>query len=524
MNRFLQTLGLLTLIIGLIFGTQYLFSNYQEITDWILKIAGGISIVVVIAYFILRLSFGKNWGIKAFSNFYFGKGLIDSTEQLITEVNSNQLKRNTVAQVVSHIIWRLTRIGIVGILIAGLPLWLLLQQNELIRSQNELFKYQNQRINTQTALDSVQTILAEKQTILLESQDSRFKEQNEKIDTQTALDSVQTILAEKQTVLLESQDSRFKEQNEKIDIQNQLFTFQNENVAAQTKMFLEQNRLVKFQNELLDTQNYRLNLQNNLIEAERRGALIILMSNIMDQMNAEIIKQKEDTLKINPSANTDTLKYQLSDPLIGRIASLSQGFLPYRYLEGDTLSAKEVSPERGQLLLALVKSNLDSFTLQKIYSNTNFNAAYLKGANLIEADLIGADLSRADLRWADLYGADLRRATLRRADLRGVDLCWANLDLAYLSRATLSRADLRWAYLDGADLSRADLRRTNLDGADLRWANLSRAKLSGVKNLNLEQLKSVQTLYQTKALLKEWQQQLKKEKPCLFTKEGCPKE
>ena len=109
-----------------------------------------------------------------------------------------------------------------------------------------------------------------------------------------------------------------------------------------TILLYNQNQLLLNQNQKIDTQNERITVQNRLIEAERRGSLVLLMSNIMDQMNAEINKQKEDTLKINPSANTDTLKYQLSDPLIGRITSLSQGFLPYRYLEGDTLSAKKV--------------------------------------------------------------------------------------------------------------------------------------------------------------------------------------
>ena len=505
MDQFFKSLGILAFIAGLIYGGNLLFQNYEKWAMQFFSVIGIIATGLAIGYLFLRLIYGKNWVIKAGSGLYFGSGLISSTKQLVHEVKERDLQEETIAKFVSHIIWRVTRIGIIGILLAGLPLWLLLQQNGLIRSQNELFEFQNQRVDKQTGLIEEQTGLVEQQTELLRSQDQKFGTQND------------------------------------------LLKYQNSRVDSQIS-------LMSFQNILLDTQNYRLNLQNNLIEAERRGALVILMSNIMDQMNDEIKLQEGD-----PNSN-DSLGYTLSDPLIGRISALSQSFLPYRYLEGDTLTEKAVSPERGQLLLSLVKSNLDSLTYDKIFGSTraNFGSTFLQyallvGANLRKVFLRDANLHLVVLRDADLTFSDFGNANLRDADLRGANFTNANLEGAFLintdlTSANLSNASLNGAYILGAmlydtnlskaelsgaylydsylygavlvdaELSGADFRGTRLWGADLRSANLSKAR-----NLTFEQLLQVKTLYQCRYLDQTLKKQLRATKPCLFEDPEGPK-
>lgn len=91
------------------------------------------------------------------------------------------------------------------------------------------------------------------------------------------------------------------------------------------------------QNKLLNIQNTKIDIQNSLMEAERRGSLIMLMSNIVDQMSEEINDQKRDTLNKNPNADLSSVLYELSPPLIGRIAALSQGFRPYKTIQNDSL-------------------------------------------------------------------------------------------------------------------------------------------------------------------------------------------
>jgi len=229
--------------------------------------------------------------------------------------------------------------------------------------------------------------------------------------------------------------------------------------------FLFLNELVKAQTQY---QQLHIAQQAELIESIRKSGLLNLMSNVLDKI--------DDELKNNP-------KRMLSDETIARITALSYSFKPYTHFEGDSLSEKKLSPERGQLLLVLSRMNIDSGSLHKIMFQASFS-----GADLREVDLRGADLRGTDLRGADLQDANLQGTKFNEADLRSANLWGANLSKANLDSADLKRADLRWADLNGADLRRANLnganltsaqlRRTNLRGAVIQWADVSGAFLN----------------------------------------------
>lgn len=230
--------------------------------------------------------------------------------------------------------------------------------------------------------------------------------------------------------------------------------------------------LIFKQNELLKTQtqnqNKKIAQQSELLESIRTSNLEVLMGNILDEI--------DDELKNNP-------KRTLSAETIARIAALSYSFKPYGYSDEDSLTENKFSPERGQLLLALSKLNIDSSSFDEIKSKVTFSGADLSGADLRKVNFRGADLS-----WANLNEADLREANLNRADLRGAILWGANLRKANLKGTDLKRADLRWADLNGAVLKKADLngadltsaklKKADLRGADLKWADLSGAFLN----------------------------------------------
>ena len=244
-------------------------------------------------------------------------------------------------------------------------------------------------------------------------------------------------------------------------------------------LLYNQNKLLSQQNELLNQQNTRLDQQTYLQEAERRSSLIFLMSNILDNMDVEL---KED---LGVPGVRD-----LSPQLIGRIIALSNSLRPYRYLSGDSLVGREISPERGFLLLSIVSSEIDNRSLRRIYKSADFSFADLKNAvlsgeflgsiNLTAANLDGALLDEADLSGANLSDAELNeavlaRANLREARLRNSKLNKAIIESANLSRANLSGADLRRATLISADLQSANFSNANLSGADISSALLRRA-------------------------------------------------
>lgn len=299
---------------------------------------------------------------------------------------------------------------------------------------------------------------------------------------------------------------------------------------------------------LLVNQNQLIKHQMSLEEASRRGALVMLMSNIFDKVDREIERQR-DTMKMV----TDSTRFSLSQSLIGQIAALSQAFKPYRFMEGEELIEKPLSPERGQLLVTITRLPLDSVSLIKIYRQSTFEAADLRMANLNETNLREADLSGADLGKADLGGANLYRTTLYRADLRETDLELANLRWADLREANLREANLIMAKLNGAELIETDLTMTDLSGADfsetgfyrvnlssakllganlseanfnltnlsdadLMLANLSEANFKMAFNLSKEQVIEARNLYNCKLPKNIDMEKLKKEKPELFRK------
>lgn len=180
----------------------------------------------------------------------------------------------------------------------------------------------------------------------------------------------------------------------------------------------------------------------------------------------------------------------LRDTTVARIVALSHAFKPYPTIEKDSLTARAWSPERGQLLQALVLMRLDSGTFARIKAKVSFAGAdlrkadlkglnlsgiQLQDANLQDADLSGVDLSRSSLGNANLWSAQLNRAKLDSADVKKADLRWAKLHEAMLN----------WTNLNGALLSNAQLTKAVSKGATMQWVQangawFNEARLTGI--------------------------------------------
>ncbi len=235
-----------------------------------------------------------------------------------------------------------------------------------------------------------------------------------------------------------------------------------------TLLLYNQNKLLIQQNQLLNQQNVRLDQQTYLQEAERRSSLVFLMGDILDGINEEL---KED---VGVKGVRD-----ISPQLVGRVIALSNSLRPYRYLGSDSLVGRELSPERGYLLLAIVSSEIDKSSLQRIYKSADFSFADLKKAVLSGEFLAGTNLSGADLSGALLDETDLRGANLSEAEMQNAILVRSNLNESRLRNTRLTNAYLESARLVRANLSGADLRHANLALADLQGAHFTGANLSG---------------------------------------------
>lgn len=272
----------------------------------------------------------------------------------------------------------------------------------------------------------------------------------------------------------------------------------------QTYILYQQNKKLDIQNEKIQTQVY-------LEEATRRNNLVLLMDNILEKVNQELT---------DPNNTKDTL----SDPLIGRIQALAQGFQPYQFLDGDSLT-KPLSPERGQFLLALVNSGIDTITLKKIYEQASFEKAFLqevvwKNSYLKQAILNGANLERAkffniNLEMANLNGANLSEVNFRKVNLKDATLIHTKLEKAYLgggnligtflTGADLTEADFSGAIINRASLNSANLTKTNFREADLTGANLGNSilKETNLSNSKLNGIILEDSTFLTK--IKNWE-------------------
>lgn len=201
---------------------------------------------------------------------------------------------------------------------------------------------------------------------------------------------------------------------------------------------------------------------DTIINTMQRSQYDSLMRFVLGQVEKDLENRPDRTLR---------------PETIDKIAALSYALLPYRQEEGDSISEKKWSPERGQLLLLLLASRIDTSSLRLIFEKTSFAHAQLAGAYLAGAYLRGIDLQEADLRGAQLQGADLTSADLRYANLWGahmpnVYLSEANLKLSEMSWTNLNGADLKGANLEEATLVSARMRKANLQNTILDWANL----------------------------------------------------
>jgi uncharacterized protein YjbI with pentapeptide repeats len=113
----------------------------------------------------------------------------------------------------------------------------------------------------------------------------------------------------------------------------------------------------------------------------------------------------------------------------------------------------------------------------------NFKLAKFWSANLEKANLSAANLQNALLMTCNLRRASMQRALMFEANLTGSDLTDADLWLA----------DVRGAIFFGANLENANLQETNFEGATLIGADLLK-----VRNLEVEQLAKVTSLYEAK--------------------------
>jgi len=445
------------------------------------NITGIVFWLIVVIILFSKLVFGSNWAAIISYRFFLGRDLNLSTRKLVDEFNAGTIEKHTVVDFIIGIFYRLTRIGIIGLLLAVIPTLLLYQQNKLFQNQNELLLYQ----------------------------DSLIYNQNEKITQQTDLLSKQIDLS---------------------TAQNELISDQNKSVKIQTSSLV-------LQNEKIDTQNLNLQIQNNLLEADRRGSLVFLMNNLLDKVDDEI---KAESYKLDSIGNftidddhlvPDKFRYNLSNPLIGRITALSRAFQPYQMLVNGNLSEPQ-SPERGQMFIALIQSGLNQDTYKRIFYESDFSYSVIGSISVRHGCLELASLSNSFIRnskfpYSNLYGAFIDYADVSLCSFVSCDLEGATFEGSDLSVSTFKRANLAECNFSKAKLDRTIFNYANLEDADFYEADINYASFIGTNfkdtDIGIEQLMKAESLLDCINLEENTRNNLLKKRPCLFSSMGCKK-
>jgi uncharacterized protein YjbI with pentapeptide repeats len=121
---------------------------------------------------------------------------------------------------------------------------------------------------------------------------------------------------------------------------------------------------------------------------------------------------------------------------------------------------------------------------------TFFIKAILQKTNFDESDLKGAYFSNANLKEAVFGDSILQYVIFEDNSLEEAYFGWANV-----ADAIFNRVNLQGAIFKGANLSRTIFQEADFMGADLMEVNFYETDLKGAKNLTVDQLSKVKTLY-----------------------------
>jgi len=209
---------------------------------------------------------------------------------------------------------------------------------------------------------------------------------------------------------------------------------------------------------------FRQTFQDLEKEVDQKRALSGQLSSLTNaQQQANLGKGLESLLRKIETELTVSSDRRLSLESIEHISRYSHAFEPYIvFTEEDRFLNLAISPERGQLLLALISLDLHEDSFREIRQKASFAGADLEGVTLSGLDLRGIDLGGAMLKDSKLMGMDLSGANLGGALLWG-----AKIDNTQLVGSDLKRVDANWA-----QFYRTDLQGAVLDGADFSHTTL----------------------------------------------------
>ena len=234
-----------------------------------------------------------------------------------------------------------------------------------------------------------------------------------------------------------------------------------------TLLILLQLYYLRNQNQLIRTQNNRLDQQTYLQEASRRSYMI----GVLDGMIKDVTSRGENVSKSN----------------ITRLIALSKNLKPYKYLENDHLIPRQLSPERGYLLLSLLESDLnlnkivDHNTKETIASALEFSFAELRNTDLTQLDLSYIDLNNAVLDNSNFTKSSFTKSNFDNASLSNVNFGNSDILTVNFQNSDLTAINFSNSYISKSNFDDTNLTNASFYHADIQKCTFKNATILGAK-------------------------------------------
>ena len=236
--------------------------------------------------------------------------------------------------------------------------------------------------------------------------------------------------------------------------------------------FMQVERL-DIQNQLLENQNNKIDIQSHLIESQRRSALQPELSRVLDLIAEERIKF--DSIKKNGE------KFMVSRSLFGRINYLSRSLKPYLFLDIPTIKGMEIfnkneykpslikrpiSPERGQLLIALINAEVDlsynswsyvDFTYSDLSGSVFDFTISLERLNLSYSSFRNSTIEGIQILYSNLEGVDFSGSEIHNIWLQGNEASYTNFE-----NSTLDNVQIEQTLLDESNFKNTTFQKSEL--------------------------------------------------------------
>lgn len=382
--------------------------KYAFLATWV--------VVIILLFLLLRL---KSNFFQFAKEIWLGKDLHTSIDKLIEEIPKRQVSNETLSNVVKHVLWRFTRIGIFLLIFSILPsifiaiqVLLLSNQNELLSNQNKLVSLQNEKIDNQNLL------------VELDRKKSQITLMN------NILDKVDEELKSQEC---QNNDSTFSTKF-KCKLSEQLIN----RITALSKAFEE----YQFKKDLLETEPKFVKEFGRNLSQERGHLFLAVMGEYLDNETQQKI--------------------------------CSNGDFTFTAIQNFTLRNANLS--HGNF--AGTDFYLSVFTGTNFYEtefeHTNFLAARMDSTIISKANFWNSDLGSTNFSYCEAVDANFYRARII-----GTNFINANLSESSFKEANLTNSNLLGSNVLGCDFENADLTYADFTGV----SNLSIVQLESCLSL-----------------------------------------